>query len=119
MPSKKGSSARTTASRKRTSGAGEKITVENVNVPGYATRADAGMYGAMRRAILKVLPAKPPGLTQTEIRSAVVPHLPEDLFPGGAKAGWWAKVVQLDLEAKKLLAREPSKPLRWHRLLRR
>jgi hypothetical protein len=116
MPSKKRTSTRTSAPAKRTSEANKKITVENVNVPGYTTRLDAVMYGAMRRAILKVLPAKAPGLTQALIRSAVIPHLPKDLFPGGAKAAWWAKAVQLDLEAKRLLTREPSKPLRWHRL---
>lgn len=33
-------------------------------------------------------------------------HLPESLFPGGAKAGWWTKAVQLDLEAKGLIAGE-------------
>lgn len=27
----------------------------------------------------------------------------------------WAKTVQLDLEAKKMLVREGVKPLRWHR----
>lgn len=27
----------------------------------------------------------------------------------------WAKTVQLDLEAKKMLVREDVKPLRWHR----
>jgi hypothetical protein len=46
------------------------------------------MYHAMRLAMLKVLPYKKPGLTQAEIREAVIPHLPEDLYPGGAKAGW-------------------------------
>ena len=69
----------------------------------------------MQQAMWKVLPATAPGLTQSEIRDAVVPHLPEDLYPGGAKAGWWAKAVQLDLEAKGTLVREPTKPLRWHR----
>jgi len=49
------------------------------------------------------------------MRDAVVPHLPDDLFPGGAKAGWWSKAVQLDLEAKGVIARESSKPLRWYR----
>jgi hypothetical protein len=34
---------------------------------------------------------------------------------GGAKAGWWSKAVQFDLEAKGVIAREPGKPLRWHR----
>jgi hypothetical protein len=94
---------------------GDRVTVENVNVPRYATHVDAGMYEAMRLALLKVLPAKEPGLTQGEMREAVVPHLPHDFFPGGAKAGWWAKFVQLDLEAKGVLAREATKPLRWHR----
>ncbi len=54
----------------------------------------------MRSALVGVLPSEPPGLKQTETREAVVSRLPEGLFPGGAKAGWWAKTVQLDLEAK-------------------
>jgi hypothetical protein len=95
--------------------AAQRITVENVNTPGRTTQLDAAMYAAMRRAMLKVLPTKEPGLTQDEMRRAVVAHLPNDLFPAGAKAGWWAKAVQLDLEAKGVLARETSKPLRWHR----
>ena len=94
----------------------EKITVENVNVPGHTTRVDKAMYDAMKRVMWQVLPAKSPGLTQNEIREAVVPQLPEDLFPGGAKAGWWAKTVQLDQEAKGKLVREATKPLRWHRV---
>jgi hypothetical protein len=94
----------------------EKITVENVNVPGYTTRVDKAMYEAMKQAMWKVLPTKAPGLTQNEIRQAVVPHLPKDLFPGGAKAEWWAKSVQLDQEAKGNLVRENTKPLRWHRV---
>jgi len=93
----------------------EKITVENVNVPGYTTRVSKAMYEAMQQAMWKVLPSASPGMTQNEIREAVVPYLPEDLFPGGAKAGWLAKTVQLDQEAKKNLVREASKPLRWHR----
>jgi hypothetical protein len=30
------------------------------------------------------------------------------------KVGWWMKTVQLDLEARKIVLREKSKPLRWH-----
>jgi hypothetical protein len=93
----------------------DRIVIENVNVPGSTTRVSKAMYDAMQQAMWKVLPATAPGLTQSEIRDAVVPHLPEDLYPGGAKAGWWAKAVQLDLEAKGTLVREPTKPLRWHR----
>lgn len=91
-----------------------KVIVENVNVPGHSVRLDAAKYDAMRKAIARALPNKPPGLTQSEIRHAVVAYLPDDLFPGGAKAAWWAKMVQLDLEAKGIVDREATKPLRWH-----
>ena len=93
----------------------DKISVENVNHPGRTSQVDRAKYEAMKQAMLKVLPDNAPGLNQNEIREAVLPHLPGDLFPGGATAGWWAKTVQLDLEAKEILVREPSKPLRWHR----
>ena len=95
---------------------GDQITVANVNVPGYKSRVNAAKYQAMKQAMWKVIPEEEPGLTQAEIRKAVVPHLSEDFFPGGAKAGWWAKTVQLDLEAKGTLVREATKPLRWHRV---
>ena len=93
----------------------EKITMENVNVPGHTSRVNKTMYDAMKAAMWKVLPSTSPGLTQKEIYEAVIPHLPADLFPGGAKAGWWAKGVQLDQEAKGNLIREQNKPLRWYR----
>ena len=93
----------------------EKIEIENVVSPGHTYRVDADKYGAMKQAFLKILPAKSPGLTAVEIGEAVLPHLPVDLFPGGAKAGWWKKAVQLDLEAKGVITRENTKPLRWHK----
>jgi hypothetical protein len=96
-----------------------RIDVENVNVLGHEVRADAGMHRAMRQALLKATPGKAPGLTQSEMRAVVVPHLPADLFPGGAKAGWRAKAVQLELEAKQFLVRESTKSLRWHPTPRR
>lgn len=111
MPEKKDRASRTSKDRGDTA----RVEVQNVNLPGRTTRVDAGKYEAMRAALVKVLPAKSPGLTQAEMFGAVVPHLPETLFPGGAKAGWWVKTVQLDLEAKQVVAREDCKPLRWHR----
>ena len=93
----------------------ERVTVENVNVPGYTSTVDAVKYNAMRAALLKALPAKAPGLTQAEMIEAVKAHLPSDLFPGGAKVGWWMKCAQLDLEAKAVVIREPGKPLRWRK----
>ena len=92
-----------------------RIEVETPNVPGYRQRVDATKYEAMRGVLLVVVPSYPPGLSQAQIREAVLPFLPQDLFPGGAKAEWWAKVVQLDLEAKGMLVREDVKPLRWWR----
>ncbi len=92
-----------------------RVTIENVNHPGRSSTVDAGMYEAMRAAMLGALPAKAPGLTQAEMLDALKPGLPEELFPGGDKAGWWAKSVQLDLEAKHLIERERTSPLRWHR----
>ena len=92
------------------------VTVESVNVPGYTHRIDAIRYAAMKAALLKVVPRKLPGMTQAEMREAVLPHLPEEEFPGGAKANWWQKTVQLDLEAKGILRRElTAKPARWYK----
>jgi hypothetical protein len=114
---------KTTPARRPTAKATKKesarVTVENVNVPGHTTTVDAGMYQAMHRALVKALPTQPPGLTQTEMFAAVLPHLPQDLFPKGAKAGWWVKAVQLDQEAKGTIVRDAGKPLRWHRKGRR
>jgi hypothetical protein len=92
-----------------------RVSVENLNHPGKTRLVDAANYQAMRRAVLKVLPARSPGLGYDELSRAVLAHLPEKLFPGGARAGWWLKTVQLDLEAKRLIAREKVSPLRWHR----
>ena len=96
----------------------EQVAVENVNHPGRTSNVDAAKYHAARAALLKTLPAGPPGLTQKQMLAAVGAELAAaapGLFPGGEKAGWWCKTVQLDLEAKGLLAREDAKPLRWYR----
>jgi hypothetical protein len=89
-----------------------KIEVENPNSPGKTYRVDAAKFLAMRASVLKVLPAAPPGMTPAEVQRAVLQHLPPDLFPGGEKAGWWMKSVQLDLEAKRVIARAPKPPVR-------
>ena len=94
-----------------------RVTVHNIVSPGHVTQVDAIKYEAMRQAVLKVLPGKKPGLTYSEMSAQVLTHLPEAEFPGGAKAGWWLKCTQLDLEWKRVIQRETaSKPLRWYRL---
>lgn len=93
-----------------------KVAVENVNHPGQIRQVDPAMYTAMKQAMLTVLPEASPGLTVTEMIDRLPACLPDDLFPQAAKAGWWAKTVQLDLEAKGVVAREKTSPLRSHRL---
>lgn len=93
----------------------EKIEIRNVISPGHVVRVDKAKYMAMREALLSVLPAASPGLTVTEAKAGVLPLLPQDLFPGGEKAGWWLKAAQLDLEAQGIVRREATKPLPLHR----
>ena len=87
------------------------IEIENVGQPGKTYRVDGAKYAAMRSAYLAVLPDAAPGLTPEQIIAALRGSLPQDLFPGGATAGWWGKAVQLDLEAKGIIARS-VKPVR-------
>lgn len=88
----------------------ETTTILNVNHPGQVKRLDAKMYEAMKRAFLNVLPKRSPALTAAEVRKRVIDYLPEKLVPGGAKAGWWAKTVQLDVAARGVVAREKINP---------
>jgi len=94
----------------------DRIEIENVASPGHKMRVDRAKYDAMKAALLAVVPNDAPGMTVAEIKAGVLPLLPDDLFPGGAKAGWWLKAAQLDLEAKRVIARASTKPLRLHRI---
>ena len=116
MAAKKRAAAKRPNRRSTVAGPRAVVLVENFNHPGASRTVDAASYQAMRRAVLKVLPLSHPGFTYNEIFNAMLTHLPADLFPDGAKAGWWLKTVQLDLEAKDLIRRAKSKPLRWHRV---
>lgn len=93
-----------------------RVEIENVLQPGKTYRVDAEKFVAVRDAVLAELPDEGPGLTPAELQQRIVARLPQALFPGGAKAGWWMKAVQLDLEAKRLIARAPAAPVRLHRL---
>jgi hypothetical protein len=95
----------------------DRIEIENVNTPGRTQRVDRAKYDAMRSALLAVLPDAPPGMTVPEARAALLPLLPEPLFPAGATAGWWLKAVQLDLEAKQVIRRAPSRPVQLFRVV--
>ena len=93
----------------------DKITIQSLISPGHTERVNRAKYMAMRQALMAVLPADPPGITVAEAKQALLPHLPDDLFPSGAKAGWWLKAVHLDLEAKGIVQRAAGKPVRLFR----
>lgn len=93
----------------------DKIVIESITSPGRIERVNCAKYMAMRDALIPVLPAEPPGVTVAEAKGALLPALPDDLFPGGGKAGWWLKAVQLDLEAKGIIGRGANKPVRLFR----
>ncbi|MEL6961047.1 MAG: hypothetical protein AAGL89_19110 [Pseudomonadota bacterium] len=90
------------------------IEVKNINTPGKTSRVNAAKYHAMKDAMLKVMSRDAPGQTANEIKEAAKAHLPDDLFPGGATSGWWQKSVQLDLEARGVVKRADTKPLRFY-----
>lgn len=91
--------------------ADDKIAVENIITPSRTERVNRAKYEAMRMALLKILPATPPGLKVADAKAALLPHLDTTLFPAGSTAGWWLKAVHLDLEAKGIITRAPSKPV--------
>ena len=82
-----------------------KITIENAMSPGRTYRVDRTKYMAMREALMAACrPIRLVSRSPTPKRpfSGICP---QRLFPGGAKAGWWLKAVQLDLEAKGAIGR--------------
>ena len=94
----------------------KRVAMESVLSPGRAIQVDADKYGDMRQAVLASLPVGPPGITSTELKQRVLSLLSDSLFPSGAKAGWWLKGIQLDLEAKRLVGRSATSPLRFYAL---
>lgn len=95
----------------------DRIEIENFTSPGHIQRVDRAKYTAMRDALIAVLPTGSPGITVAEAKAKLLPALPEDSYPGGAKAGWWLKAVQLDLEAKGAIKRGPGSPVRLFRIV--
>lgn len=95
--------------------ASEMIDVENFDCPGQVARFSATSYHAMRAAYLGVLSFTEPGQTRTEILAAVKTRRRADLSPVGKTSGECAKTVQLNLEAKGLVIRANTKPLRWRK----
>ena len=112
----KKSASKKSAAPRATKGAtiAVRVQVRTPNVPGYTGSVDKEKYDAMKVVLLRVF-AKDAALTQSEMWEAARKIAPQTLWPGGAKIEWWAKNVQLDLEAQGVLKRDGGKPLRWSR----
>lgn len=89
----------------------DQVDVRNINHPDYRGRVDAAKYAAMKSALIQALTGSD-GMTQSDMKDAAKPYLPQDLFPEGKAAGWWSKTVQLDLEARGEMGRTQTKPLK-------
>jgi hypothetical protein len=92
----------------------DQIEVFNVNHPGRSSFVSKDKYKEVKRVLKDYMPDKSPGLTQDEMASLVIEHVSGKVFEDRTKAGWWMKSVQLDLEAREVMIRENSRPLRWH-----
>jgi hypothetical protein len=74
-------------------------------------------YEVVREAILAMLPASGEGMTWAELAERIAPYLPENLFRHMGTVGWYARAVQIDLEAGGIIERVPgSKPPRLRRM---
>jgi hypothetical protein len=93
----------------------EKISVRSPAVQGFLGRVDRAKYTAMKVLLLDVLPTEGPGLTQNEMLAAIALRAPVDTFPAKTYR-WWAKTVQLDLEARGVVVRRRDTPGRLHRI---
>lgn len=94
----------------------EKYLMENAVSPDHKVRVDKARFMAMQDAVLAALPTEAPGITPAELRQRIAPILSQHHFPGGEKAGWWMKGVQLDLEFKGIIARGSTKPVKLYKL---
>lgn len=97
------------------SDADEKIEIESITSPHHVQRVNKAKFIAMRDALLPVLPSEAPGMSVAQAKAALLPNLSQELFPGGEKAGWWLKAVQLDLEAKGVIERSGKGAVRLFR----
>ncbi len=72
-------------------------------------RIDARKYEVMRRALLRVIPARAPGAAFGDLCDFVRPLLPDDVYGEGTSVPWYVVTVKLDLEARGVLRRLPGR----------
>jgi len=75
------------------------------------TRVTKEYYDLYREALLKIIPTakeSEEGIEFKALSKEVVPHLPKDLIEK-TSVGWWTTVLKLDLEARGIIERLPTK----------
>ncbi|KPP87097.1 MAG: hypothetical protein HLUCCA08_04030 [Rhodobacteraceae bacterium HLUCCA08] len=90
-------------------------TIDVLTRDGKAWRVNRARFEDMAQALMAVLPDGPPGMTVPEAKAALLPRRDPAVFAGGDKAGWWLKAVQPDHEARGLIARADTLPVRLYR----
>ena len=96
------------------------IQARNVNHPEHRENLKAEKYNIIREAVLAALPADD-WMSFADLEDAVRARLkdrqvPAKLFPKPGSVRWYCKAVQLDLEAREEIERQPKKsPLHLRR----
>ena len=86
----------------------ERIKTLNPDPEKSGTRISRAKYEAVRRAILKVVPAAGDGLPFKELPSRVRNELPKRDLATLGSVSWYTTTVKLDLEARGELKRVPG-----------
>ena len=89
------------------------IRARNVNHPDHRENLKAEKYSIIRQAMLASLPADA-WMPFSELEAKVRAYLNEqetlaELFPKPGSVRWYCKAVQLDLEARGEIERQPKK----------
>ena len=75
------------------------------------TRVTKKYYDVYKEALLKIIPTKEEseeGIEFMALSKDVVPHLSKDVMDK-TSVGWWTTVLKLDLEARGIIERLPTK----------
>lgn len=93
------------------------VRTRNINPGAGGFAVTREKYQPVRRAMLAALPRSRQGMTFAQLVARLKPRLNRKLFPKRRSVDWYAKVVQLDLEKRGLIARIPGRvPQRLRRV---
>ncbi len=89
------------------------ISARNINHPDHRENLKADKYHIIREAMLAAL-SESDWMSFQDMEDKVRAHLqktdvPKALFPKPGSVRWYCKAVQLDLEARSVIERQPKK----------